>query len=121
MSYGTRLEEALTLAGKSRQDLCTAIGISEQAIGQVIQGKTKAFTAENNARAARYLRVDSYWLATGEGHAKLEGADWPFGLIDRERYESLDAERRGAIQNELEKLITIHEEQQAIKRNSASR
>lgn len=121
MSYGERLKEALELAGKDRPALATALGISVQAIGQVIKGHTQAFTAENNAKAARFLKVDSYWLATGEGVAKLQGADWPFGLIDRERYESLEPERRGAIQNELEKLIAWHEGQQAIKRNGTSK
>jgi transcriptional regulator with XRE-family HTH domain len=67
MSYGKRLDKALTLALKERKELADAIGISVQAIGQVIQGKTAALTAENSAKAARFLKVDHYWLATGEG------------------------------------------------------
>jgi len=67
MSYGSRLEEALTARGATREGLASAIGISVQAVGQVIAGKTKALTAENNSYAARYLRVSTDWLATGEG------------------------------------------------------
>jgi len=66
-TYGDRLEQALQLAGRSRKDLCGAIGITLQALGQVLSGKTKALTSENSARAARFLRVSHYWLATGEG------------------------------------------------------
>lgn len=67
MSYGKRLEEAIDLAQSSRQKLAASIKVSLQAIGDVINGKTKAFTAENNSRAARFLRVDTDWLATGDG------------------------------------------------------
>jgi len=82
-TYGRRLEQALHLAGSSRKDLCRAIGVTLQALGQVLSGKTKALTSENSAKAARFLRVDHYWLATGEGqmidqargYALPEGAD----------------------------------------------
>jgi transcriptional regulator with XRE-family HTH domain len=67
MEFGKRLEEALRIAGKERKDLADALGVSAQAIGQVIKGDTKALTAENCARAARFLGVDFYWLATGDG------------------------------------------------------
>lgn len=66
-TYGERLEEALKIAGRERKELCAAVGITLQALGQVISGKTKALTAENSARAARFLQVDHFWLATGEG------------------------------------------------------
>lgn len=69
MSYGKRLERALKLAGKERKELADNINVSVQAIGQVIVGKTAALTAENSARAAKFLKVDHHWLATGEGVA----------------------------------------------------
>lgn len=124
MSYGKRLEEALRLAGKDRGALASELGISVQAVGQVITGGrsgTQAFTAENSARAARFLRVDGYWLATGEGSAKLMGSDWPFGMIDRARYEALGPEQRGYIQAGLERLIGEQEELQAARKNGTSR
>ncbi|HTH08992.1 MAG TPA: hypothetical protein VMA55_05445, partial [Acidovorax sp.] len=67
MSYGQRLQQALNHSKKERKDLAKAIGRSVQAVGLVINGQSKAFTAENNANAADYLGVSSYWLATGEG------------------------------------------------------
>lgn len=69
--FGTRLTKALALADKSQRELAEELGISVQAVGQVIAGKTKAMTAENTARAARFLRVDHLWLATGEGKPQV--------------------------------------------------
>lgn len=73
-TFGERLQAALTAAAKTRGDLCKVLkstdgsfGISESALGQVINGSSKSLNAENTARAARFLQVDSYWLATGEG------------------------------------------------------
>ena len=41
--------------------------MTNEAVGDVLLGKTKALTSENNARAARFLGVSPDWLATGEG------------------------------------------------------
>ncbi|GGI16408.1 helix-turn-helix domain-containing protein [Oxalicibacterium faecigallinarum] len=65
--FSTRLEQALKHSGKERQELAAALGISVQALSHVFIGKTKALTAENTAKAGRFLGVDLYWLATGEG------------------------------------------------------
>lgn len=68
--FGTRLERALELAGESQRSLAAELGISVQAVGQVVNGRTKAMTAENTAKAARFLQVSPLWLATGEGHPR---------------------------------------------------
>lgn len=69
-TYGDRIAQQLALkrAGgqKTRKGLAQAVGISVQAVGQVVRGETKAFTAENNALAAAYLECDPGWLATGK-------------------------------------------------------
>src|SRR5690606_10262533 len=70
MSYGDRLSQAMELARVDRAKLAQALGISVQAVGQVLTGKTNAFTADKSARAARFLKVDHFWLATGEGEPK---------------------------------------------------
>lgn len=67
MDFGDRLQLAMTAANVSRKDLAAKLGISVQAIGMVISGQSKAFTAENNAMAADYLGCKSLWLATGKG------------------------------------------------------
>lgn len=72
-SYGERLKEAMDLARVDRARLAAALGISVQAVGQVILGKTNSLTADKSAKAARFLKVDHYWLATGEGEPRQSG------------------------------------------------
>lgn len=79
MTYGSRLKQALTDAKRSRAELAQHLGMTVQAVGQVITGGrsgNQTFTASNNVKAAAYLRVDAHWLATGEGSARLV-QDWP--------------------------------------------
>jgi SOS-response transcriptional repressor LexA len=66
-TYGERVEYALAQRKKEQQWLAEQTGLSVQAIGQCINGKTKAFKAENNSKVAKALEVDTDWLATGEG------------------------------------------------------
>lgn len=68
------MQAALERKKVSRADLAKAIGRSPQAIGQVINGTTKALTAENNSLAAIYLGINPDWLATGEGEMVLAGS-----------------------------------------------
>lgn len=65
--YGDRLQLAMDMAKASRKDLAGSLGVSVQAVGDVLRGKSSAFTAENNSKAAQFLGVDPNWLATGEG------------------------------------------------------
>jgi len=44
--------------------------ITYTAVKKVLDGKTSALTASNNARAAQLTSVRSDWLATGEGDMK---------------------------------------------------
>lgn len=57
-------------AGCSIQRLADALGISYQAVKKAVEGKTKAFSAENNAKTAQFLGVPSEWLATGQAVIK---------------------------------------------------
>lgn len=73
-TYGERLQQALTHAGKTVAELARQLvgpegqrGISASSVHQVLRGQTKAHTAENCVRAARFLGVDPFWLATGQG------------------------------------------------------
>lgn len=73
-TFADRLARALEASGKSRGDLARvlrsskgSLGISDSAIGQLLDGSSKSMTAENCARAARFLEVNHYWLATGDG------------------------------------------------------
>ena len=70
MTYGKRLNAALIHAGKSRKALADFLGCTPQAIGIVITWigeKDRKLGTESHAGAAKFLNVDSHWLATGEG------------------------------------------------------
>lgn len=93
MSYGERLAKAMELARVDRARVAAALDISVQAVGQVLKGKSKAFTADKSAKAARLLKVDHFWLATGEGDPKPPGLSEEAQEFGR-RYDRLDAEGR---------------------------
>lgn len=110
MTYGKRLDQAISMAKSSRKALAIGIGVSEQAIGQVIRGDTVAFSAENSAKAAHFLRVDHFWLATGDGEARpLE--NWPFEAFSPSDYYNLDIALREEIEDRL--LGAIHRAKRA--------
>lgn len=66
VDYSERLMLALKQSGYTTQMLADALGISYQAAKKALDGKTKAFTASNNQKAANLLGVSAEWLATGE-------------------------------------------------------
>lgn len=66
-TFGERLGYALELRGVARKTLAAVLGVSVQAVNQMINSPTGAMTAANTAKASRYLKVNNYWLATGEG------------------------------------------------------
>jgi len=100
MSYGERLDHALKLAKTDRKSLGAAISLSVQAIGMVIRGESVALTAENSARAAKFLRVDHYWLATGDGQPRPDEG-WPFRAFTSEQFYRLDESLREEIEDRL--------------------
>lgn len=116
VDFSERLSAALAHAGTTSKDLQDYLGISYQAMKKLESGLSKSFTAENCARAARYLRVNWFWLATGEG-AMLETAlppdslrigevepslqkwsSWPFASITPDQYGQLSDAQRGMVE-----------------------
>jgi hypothetical protein len=81
--FAERFRLAFVRAGRlqptgepDRAWLAREIGISVQAIGQALRPdpeKPIVLSAFTNARAARALRCDADWLATGEGRPDLDG------------------------------------------------
>lgn len=63
--YKDRLARAMKEAGVGTTQLADALHISYQAVRKVLLGGQ--FGTENNAAAAKRLRVRSDWLATGKG------------------------------------------------------
>lgn len=66
VDYSERLKLAMQQSGYTTQMLADALGISYQAAKKALDGRTKAFTASNNQKAANLLGVSAEWLATGE-------------------------------------------------------
>jgi SOS-response transcriptional repressor LexA len=75
MDYSDRLQLALSAANMSRKQLKEAVGVSVQAIGQVINRQSNGFAAANNSRVAKALGVSPDWLATGEGPMNPTASD----------------------------------------------
>jgi transcriptional regulator with XRE-family HTH domain len=103
MTYGDRLQQAMQAAKVDRKELARHLGVSVQAVGQVITGDTKAFDATNHTKAFLRLRCDPLWLATGKQsrpnlsavQAEEPPAPWPsrwqFRVLDIELFERLPA------------------------------
>lgn len=73
----------------SAKDLAAELSVSYQAVKKVVDGKSAAFSAANNAYAARALKVTGDWLATGEGPMRAPQSAWPFPSIDEQAVSSL--------------------------------
>ena len=73
-SFGERLKHALETRKAERKALASVLGISVQAISKIINTDS-SMNAQNTAKAARYLQVSWYWLATGEGD--MENVEYP--------------------------------------------
>lgn len=98
VEYKDRLTQALTLAERETKDLQLHLGVTYQAMKKLETGTTKAFSAENNARAARFLDVDAFWLATGEGQPRPQ-QPWPFPMVLPSQWAQLDADFRRQVEN----------------------
>src|SRR5574337_845204 len=68
-ALGVPVEKGAWDAGARRKALALAaeLRVSRQAVEKFFRDASGSMSAENNARAARYLRVSAYWLATGDG------------------------------------------------------
>lgn len=71
--YAERLQQAMRRAGREPSDtgsvrwLAEELGVSYQAAKKAVLGSTKMLAADNSAKAAQVLGVNSHWLATGDG------------------------------------------------------
>lgn len=72
VDYSERLQAAMKLRKVSVAELAEGMGLSYQAVKKVFDGKSNAFTAENNSKAAKILGIYSDWLATGLGPMQQE-------------------------------------------------
>lgn len=88
VTYKDRLAAALKAAQVSDNQLAKHLDVSIQAVRKVAAGTTSAFTAENNAKAAKFLRISPDWLATGDGEM-IPDRVWPFVVLTPKEVASL--------------------------------
>lgn len=99
VEYRDRLTAAMKAANVSASKLAEGLNTSYQAVKKVIDGKSTAFNAANNALAARLLGVSSDWLALGEGDMKSgavaapQPLPWPFSTIPEDQVRELPDSR----------------------------
>lgn len=106
VSYKERLLAAIERAQVSDNDLAKHLDVSIQAVRKVTAGKSLAFSAENNAKAAKYLNIDPSWLATGEGEMRPEWA-WPFALLTPDMLQNLSAAELDLVEKYALHLISL--------------
>jgi hypothetical protein len=97
-TYSERLISAMQAASVDVRHLARHLGVVPNAIKKAIDGKTAALSAPNNSKAARFLGVDSDWLATGEGY-RVSAEDWPFKKVTLAQLRELEATSPGAIEH----------------------
>lgn len=133
VDYWERLSEALKYAGVTVKQLQDHLSVSYQAMKKLEDGKTKSLTAENNAKAARYLGVDSYWLATGQGekvkamgtHTATEPIgiykviQWPFEAVTPDQYDRLGERQKGMVEGYVRGLLESAPESQKQEKRAA--
>lgn len=66
-TYAKRLDAAMKRKDISAPSLAAKIGTTRQAIGQVLNEKSKTLGVVYHLAAAKALGIDPDWLATGEG------------------------------------------------------
>lgn len=104
VEYRDRLSAAMQAANVSASKLAEGLNTSYQAVKKVIDGKSSAFNAANNALAARLLGVSSDWLALGEGDmnsgvlAAPQPSPWPFSTIPEDQVRKLPPSQLNALQ-----------------------
>lgn len=96
MSYADRLNQAMSALGVDTHSLAKHLGVSYQAVKKLMDGKSAEMTASNNAKAARYLGVDSDWLATGAG--AMRPPAWPFSRVTRQQVDALSPTDLAAVE-----------------------
>lgn len=108
VEYRDRLAAAMKAASISASQLAEGLSTSYQAVKKVIDGKSSAFNAANNAIAARMLGVSSDWLALGEGKQDRGAgatsetvAAWPFPDIPEDQVRKLAPSQLSSLQGAL--------------------
>lgn len=104
--YKDRLEAGMKAANVDAKALALHVGVSYQAIKKVLVGSSGMLRADNNVLAARYLQVNSEWLATGEGE-QMPNQGWPLTAELLARLHNINADQRLKAENQLRFLLDM--------------
>lgn len=104
--YKGRLAHAMRLANLDANALADELDVSYQAIKKVLAGTSKAFTAENNFKAARALAVDAEWLACGVGSPRSVAA-WPVTAELQDAWRSAGPDQRRMSENAARNVLGL--------------
>ncbi|MFW8567039.1 S24 family peptidase [Orrella sp. 11846] len=94
-------------AGYDVRRLSDALNMSYQAVKKVVDGKSSAFSAVNNAKASRILEIESDWLALGDSEppgdvikpSQQDTQVVPYGYVRLEHLPYEPSMGKGRIQN----------------------
>lgn len=87
--YAIRLAQAMSLEGQNITpvQLAEELGVFRQAVEKFFRGESTEMKAGNHVKTARFLGVDSAWLALGEGVPRP--GDFPVRFHERQLLERL--------------------------------
>lgn len=97
-TYSERLISAMREASVDVRQLARHLGVVPNAVKKAMDGKTAALSAPNNSKAARFLGVDSDWLATGQSSRVSQGS-WPFKRVTLAQLRELERQSPGALEH----------------------
>ncbi len=97
------------------------IGISYQGLKKAVEGGTQSMDAGNCVRLARFLGVNTDWLATGEGPMQRESDQTtPFDELKGPEVTLFQLVRGGLNRDELINLISVISDAVDTKRDSVN-
>lgn len=129
VEFKERLKLAMDHAKVSRESLRAELDVTRVAIDKLLDGRSKAMSTENCAKAARFMGVSIYWLATGAGEmlepkkysttplpAPLASETdsnpfgWPMKTVSAREYNKLSEFQRGLIEGEIRQMLKATED-----------
>jgi len=104
---GQRLKQCREAAGFTQLELAKACGVTPGAISNLERGDSQMMAASHLFAAAKALRVDAEWLATGIGHKSGKSLLFhlsPDATMMADQIDRLTPEQRHILQALLQQL-----------------
>lgn len=124
VEFKERLKAAMEHAKVSREALREKLSVTRVAIDKLLDGRSKAMSAENCAYAARYMGVSIYWLATGKGEMcaseslpaahmaaesiaeyRIKQEQWPMQSVTLAEYLTLSERQQGIVEGRVREML----------------